>query len=101
MIAPWFGRFEPLGRVLAGNDVSFDTKRRNEDIMNRVLSSHDQLDLAADRHVQLIDLSLSRRVLKLPHPLFADDIDFDRVLRRAIHLEVDLRAPDKECHGDD
>ena len=31
----------------------------------------------AHRHVQFVDFALARRMLKLPHPLFADDVNLD------------------------
>src|SRR5207237_569479 len=35
-------------------------------------------------------------MLKLPHPLFADHVDFDRVLRRFVLREIKFRPPHKE-----
>jgi hypothetical protein len=60
--------------------------------MNHVFRRHDQLDLAIDGHVQLVDLALPGRVLQLPHPLLADHVNFDRIRRRFVLLEIN-RAP--------
>ena len=70
---------------LPGHDVRLDPKRRNEEVVNHVFGGHDQFDLAADRHVQFVDLALAGRVLKLPHPLLADDVNLDRVLSAAAY----------------
>ena len=82
VIRSGLGRFKPLRRVLAGHDVSFHAKRRNEEVVNHVFGGHDQLDLLSNRHVQLIDLALASRMLNLPHPLFANDVDLNCILRR-------------------
>src|SRR5450432_2286991 len=39
-------------------------------------------------------------MLKLPHPLFADDIHLERISRRPRIVEKDPRSPNKEAHGD-
>src|SRR4029079_13240280 len=73
---------------------------RNEDVVNHVFGGHDQFDLAAHRDVQLVDLTLTRRVLELPHPLLADHINFQSVLGWSRFGEVNLGPPDKYGHRD-
>ena len=51
------------------------------------------LHRAADRHVQLVDLALPVRVLDLPHPLLADDVDLHRVRRAARYRSKNSSAP--------
>ena len=99
VIAPGPGCFEPFTGVLAGHDVGLDAKRRHEQIVNHVFGGHDQFDLAADGHVQFVNLALPGRVLKLPHPLLADDVNLHRVLGRTILSEINLRAPGEDAQG--
>ncbi len=63
--------------------------------MKHVLRDQRELDRLVDRNVQRVDLVLAARMLGLPHPLLADDVDIHRVGRRRVHAEVDERAPDK------
>ena len=49
--------------------------------------------------MKLVDLTLAVGVLKLPHPLAADDEYFQRIIGRARHRKVNFRAPDKHDHG--
>jgi hypothetical protein len=100
MVTAGLGGLEPFTGVPARHDVDLGAKRGHEEIVNRVLGRHNQLNLATDGNMQLIDFTLSRSVLKLPHPLLADDVDFDRVLGRTIEVEIHLHAPDKDGHGD-
>ena len=72
MILTGLDRFEPLAGVSAGYDILFHTKGWNEKTVDHVLRCHQQLDRAADRDVQFIDLARALRVLDLPHPLLAD-----------------------------
>ncbi len=98
MVTPGLRRFEPFGGVAAGHDVGFNPKCRNKDVMNYILRSHDQFDLAADGYVQFVDLTLTGGMLKLPHPLFADNVDFNRVLRRPVLVKINFRSPKKDTH---
>src|SRR5579884_339974 len=43
--------------------------------------------------MQFVDLTLSFRVLKLPHPLLADDVNIECVVRDRIFLEINFRSP--------
>ena len=81
MIRSRLGGTKPGGGVAAGKNVLLHAERRNEKAVDDVLRSHDQLDVAADGNMQLIDLALAFRVFELPHPLLCDDVDFGR--RRA------------------
>ena len=76
-------RLEPDAGVPAGNDVLFHPEGRDEEIVNHVFGSHGQLDRAASRDVQLIDLAHTLRVLEVPHPLLANHKDFARRSGRA------------------
>src|SRR6266850_897585 len=48
--------------------------------------------------MELVDLSLARRMLGLPHPLPSDDADLESVVGWIIHVKIDDRAPDKHDH---
>src|SRR5262249_26531362 len=61
---------------------------------------HRQFDAAAQWHVQFVDLALSVRMLRAPHPLLAGDEDLQRVRRRGVHLVIKLRAPREDEHRD-
>src|ERR1043165_690387 len=94
------GRLEPLSGVPAGHDVHLDSKGGDEDVVDHVLSRHDQFNLTTYGHVQLINFALAGRMLELPHPLFADYIDLQSVLRRTVLGEINFRAPDEDAHRD-
>ena len=81
-------RFEPKIRIAARDDVRLCSKGRNVEIMQHVLGRHRELYTTADRNVELIDLTLARLVLDLPHPLLADDVDRDGVLRGALDFGI-------------
>src|SRR6185295_10775727 len=50
--------------------------------------------------MELVNLTLSRGVLDLPHPLLADNVDF-RCECRSLHLfEVNVCTPNEKAHGD-
>ena len=94
------GRLEPDLHVAPRNHVGFHAHRGNRKVMDDVFRRHDQLHRPADRHVQLIDFPLAGEVLHLPHPLLADDVDVQRLLRSIRHDEVDLGAPEEDDHRD-
>src|SRR5207237_2432360 len=50
--------------------------------------------------MQLVDISPARNVLRLPHPLLADYVDFHRTVGCAGEMEEELRAPDEHDHRD-
>ena len=56
------------------------------------------MTLRPDRNVQLVDLAQAVRLLQLPHPLLADDVDIKRIQRRTPEVDVDDRAAGK--HGE-
>ena len=64
--------------------------------MDDVLRRQHQPHGLADRHVQRIDLALAAGMLDLPHPLLADDIDFEVAGRRLVEPDIDAGAPDEE-----
>src|SRR5258708_8626748 len=96
MISSRFGRTKPHGCVPAGEYVLFHAERRNVKTMNYVLRSHDQLNVAPNGHMQLIDLADALHVLQLPHPLFCNYINLAGVLRRSAHLEEKNCTPNKD-----
>ena len=77
-----------------------DAEIRHEKAVDHVLGGQHQLDGPADRDVQLVDLALPFGMLKLPHPLLADDVNDRGVVRGAIGAEVDRRSPDEDDHED-
>src|SRR5437899_768334 len=101
VITSRFGPFEPFGGVFAGHDVSLDAKGGHEHVVNHILAGHDQFDLLTNWNMQLIDFALTSRMLKLPHPLLADNINFQRILWRTILGEVNLRSPNEDAHRND
>src|SRR5215471_21503962 len=100
MIPARLRRPEPDGGVAAGEHVALHTKRRNEKVMDDILAGHGELDVTADRHVELINLHLPFGVLELPHPLFADDVDLHRLWRRTLHGHEKARTPAEHHHGE-
>src|SRR2546425_5710329 len=101
VITSRFGCFEPFGGVFAGHDVGLDTKGGYEHVVNHILAGHDQFDLATNRNMQLIDFALTSRMLELPHPLFADNVNFQSVLWWTILGKVNLRSPNEDAHRND
>src|SRR5947209_6173560 len=51
--------------------------------------------------MQLVNLTLSFRVLKLPHPLLSDDVNLNRILWRPRQSEIDARSPDEDADKDE
>jgi hypothetical protein len=68
--------------------------------VDHVLGRHRQPHRLADRDVELVHLAVAIRVLDLPHPLLAGDVDVERVGGRAGDLEVEARAPDEHHHDE-
>ena len=71
------GRPEPHRLERAGDDIVLQPEGRDEEAVDDVLRSQDKAHSLADRHMQRIDLPLSAGVLNFPHPLLADDIEFE------------------------
>src|SRR5262245_5899068 len=101
VIATRLGGFEPDRAVLARHDIHLHAKRRDKKTVNHIFGGHRKLDPATDWNVQLIDLALAVQVLKLPHPLLADDIDVERLAWRVIDGEIEARSPDENSHRDE
>ena len=93
VVAAGPGHLEPLGGVAARQHVGLHAKLRDVERVDHVFGGHRQADVAPHRNVEFVDLARPRRVLELPHPLLADDVDVHRLARGARHVEVDLRAP--------
>src|SRR6202030_3326677 len=98
-ITPGFRGTEPHGVVMAGDDVHLYAERRDREIVNYVLASHDQPDVATYWQMHLINFFQAIRLLYLPHPLFADHINVESVSRRMAIVDVDNRAPREHGHG--
>ena len=99
MVAAGFRGTEPHGVVMAGDDVHFHAKRRNEKVVDDVLTGEHELDVAADGNVQFVDFSAAVGLLNFPHPLLADDINVQSVLGRMAVIDVNNRAPAKHGQG--
>src|SRR5579872_2962986 len=87
------GGFKPERRVASGQDVLLHAKRGNKKIVNDVLGGHGQLDRAAERDVNFVDLALPFRMLDLPHPLLTGHEDFHGPARRLRIAEIKRGAP--------
>src|ERR1700685_940652 len=92
MIPPWLRRAEPHRVVVARYDVPLHAEIGNRKIVDDVFAGEDQLDVAAHRNVELVDLAQASRLLRLPHPLLANDIDIKRIERWTPKVDVDDRA---------
>src|SRR5579872_3124178 len=88
---------EPGLDVASRQDVLLDAKVRNRERMDDVLRRHDEPNRLVHRNVQAVDLAHSVGMLKLPHPLFRDDVDFrPRTRRKELRDLVRPRPPEKE-----
>src|SRR5205814_4857571 len=58
-------------------------------------------DLLTNRNMQLIDFTLTGRMLELPHPLLADNINFQGILRWTILGKINLCSPREDAHRND
>jgi hypothetical protein len=93
-------RVKPNARVASRHNVGFCSESRNRNVVQHVFGRHCQLDVLTDRNVQLVDFALSRAVLKFPHPLFSDHVNFGRVCRRAKLIIKNHRAAQENRHRD-
>src|SRR5215475_4183471 len=93
------GRLEPEARVTPRQNVLLETKRRQKKIVDHILRCHHEFDWLPHRHMQLVYFPLPLRVLRLPHPLSADDANLESVVWRAENVNKNDRAPDKDHHG--
>src|SRR5580704_11194184 len=64
MVGTGFGGSEPDGGIAAGEHVLLDAKCRHEKAVDHVLRGHNQFDVAADRHMELVDFALASLVLE-------------------------------------
>ena len=100
VIGAGLGGAEPGGRVAAGQHVLLDAESGNVEAVDHVLRSHNQFDVAADGHMEFIDLALAFVVLEFPHPLLGDDVNFGGIARRRAAFEINDCAPGKNHHED-
>src|SRR5437899_10003785 len=100
MVSAGLGGFEPGCGIAAGQHVCLDSKYRNKEAVNHVLRDECDLYRTPCRNVEGVDLALSSGVLELPHPLLAHSINLQSIGGRALYMEVQGRAPDKDHHGD-
>src|SRR5262249_3472925 len=80
------------------DDVLFDAEIWKEKTVNDVLRRQGELHNATDRNVEFVNFTIAFRVLDFPHPLLADDVDFEGVGRWAFDCEVEVRAPGEHTH---
>src|SRR5205823_14829273 len=86
-------RPKPEGCITSWQHIVLDTKGRHKKTVDHILRGHYQLHSATKRHVKLVDLALSVRMFKLPHPLLADHGDLQRVARRNKQACVEVCPP--------
>ena len=98
MIGAGLGSAKPGHGVTAGYHVLLDSKVRDKEAVDDVLRGHDQLDVAADGHMQRVDFALAFGVLEFPHPLLGYDVDFGGIARRRTLLKVDHGSPQEDHH---
>ena len=79
---PSLGGLKPGLGVAPGHHVLLDAGKPERRRNGSRPASHQQPHRRVDRHVQLVDLARAVRMLRLPHPLLGDDVDFERVLGR-------------------
>ena len=84
---------EPHGVVASRNDVHFHAECGHVKVVDDVLAAQDQLDVAIDGDVQLVDLFAPGGLLQLPHPLLADDVDVQGIFRGGAVVDVNHGAP--------
>ena len=89
-------RLEPYTGVFPRYNILLHPKCGDKEAMNDILRRHRCCYCAIDGHVQFIDFPLPFGVLEFPHPLFADDLNFDRVGRSSFDPKIRERVPGKE-----
>src|SRR5271169_540310 len=85
---------------MAGHDVHLYAERGNEKVVDDVFTGEHELDIAAHRDVKFVNLPVAVGLLNFPHPLLADDVDVQSVLRRVAEIDVDNRTPSKHGQGE-
>src|SRR5262249_10931590 len=96
-----FGGLKPFGRVVAGDHIPFYAEGGKEETVNDILGGEIQFDSPAEWDVEFIDFAVAFGVLSLPHPLFADDINFEGVGWRSLLVEIKIGAPSVEADHHD
>src|SRR6266849_767713 len=91
-------RLEPQSAIAIRQHVGLGAEVREKEAVNDVFRGHRDADGTANRHMQRVDLALSARMLKLPHPLLAGGIDVEGVVGNARELEVEPRSPNEGGH---
>ena len=81
------------------NDVHLNAKRRHVEIVDDVLAGKDEFNVAAHRDVQFVDFPSSVGLLGFPHPLFADHVNIQSVLRGMAKVDIDDGSPAEHHHG--
>src|SRR5262252_7114742 len=79
---------EPDMCIASWNYILLHAKRRHEEAVNDILRRQCQLYIATKWDMQFVNLSLTGRMLRLPHPLFADNLDIKPVAWRLRDVEV-------------
>src|SRR5215475_9627385 len=92
------GRLEPEARITPRQNVLLEAKRRQKKIVDHILRCHHKFDRLPHRHMQLVYFPLPFRMLRLPHPLSADDADLEGIVWRAENVDKNDRAPNKDHH---
>src|SRR5436305_1904256 len=100
MVSTGLGGFEPGCGIATGQHVCLDPKYRNKEPVNHVLRNERDLDRTPCRNVERVDLALSSGMLELPHPLLAHSINLQSIGGRALYMEIQGSAPDKDHHRD-
>ena len=95
VIGAGLGGAEPCDGVAAGEHVLLHAEGGNEEAVDHVLRSHDELDVAANGNVEFVDLALAFGVFEFPHPLLGDDVDFGGIAGWRAAFEIDDRAPER------
>ena len=99
VVGPDLGGLEPQLHVPTWDGVDLGSESREIQAVQHVFRSHRDLDRAARRDVQLINLALAFEVLKLPHPLLADRVNLHRLFGWAAQVVEDRGAPAEHDHG--
>ena len=97
MVRAGLRRGEPFRGVAPREHILFRAKGGDEEVVDDVLRSHDQLHGLPEQQMQFVDFPSAIWVLQLPHPLLGDDMDLAGIRRRARHAEIDHGGPDKDA----
>src|SRR5688572_18280465 len=92
------GRLEPGRSVSPRYHVLLDAKLWYIEAVNNIFRDHGEAHGIIYRNMQLIDLGMSRWMLKLPHPLLTHNIDLHGFCGQFVHLEVDSGPPTINAH---